>query len=162
MKKAKKAYGYARTATVAQAKEPNSIEVQKKLIKEFCKKNNIKLLGIFTDIGKSGLKINPGLAKLLKKTKNGGINAVVIKDVSRLTRSATNYFLIKEQLKKAGIEILNISCPDSAAEELVASVFLSVREFDRDIKRRKRVKSREKALFCNICQKQISKSKREI
>ena len=50
----KKAIGYVRVSSDKQVKEGGGLEVQKKAIIQFCEKQDIKLLDIFSDEGISG------------------------------------------------------------------------------------------------------------
>ena len=50
----KNAVGYIRVSSEKQVKEGGGLEIQKKAIIEFCEKNQIRLLEIFSDEGISG------------------------------------------------------------------------------------------------------------
>lgn len=106
------AYGYTRTATEVAPKEFSSIENQTKRINEYCQKNNIKLLKVFSDSAKSGIKLNRlALNRLLKRIKKTPVNYLVITGSDRLTRDIHQYLTLKSLLKKAGIEIVTVNSP---------------------------------------------------
>lgn len=106
----KKAFGYARTATKKAAKESHSIEIQTKLIKDYCGKNSIELMKVYSDSGKSGIRMNrPALNRLLKQLKETPVNYLVITDFDRLVRDTRQYLTIRNLFKKAGVEILAVN-----------------------------------------------------
>lgn len=47
----KKAIGYIRVSSEKQVKEGQGLEIQEKVIRNFCKNNDIQLLEIFSDVG---------------------------------------------------------------------------------------------------------------
>ena len=71
----KKAVGYIRVSTTAQAKEGESLSTQEEVIKKYCEKEEIELTKIYKDQGISGGSINgrPGLLTLLEDIKKFGV-----------------------------------------------------------------------------------------
>jgi len=69
--------------------ESNSIINQKSLIKAFIKKDiNVNEIYYYTDDGYSGTTFNrPDFQRMLNDMKNGKINCVIVKDLSRLGRN---------------------------------------------------------------------------
>ena len=69
--------------------ESNSISNQRDLIDRFLKdETNIKIVDYYIDDGFTGTDFNrPGFQRLLTDIKNGKINTVVVKDLSRLGRN---------------------------------------------------------------------------
>lgn len=135
----KRAYGYTRSA----AGETSHIQLQEMRIKDYCTKNNIKLVDIFSDNGKSGLKTfhNKAMNELLSRCfKDGNINAVVAIDSERISRNEFDYLLIKNFLKRKGIEILTIDRKNIAdllsptpRDMFVNDVIEAIHEFEREI-----------------------------
>ena len=109
--KMKNAVIYARVACVSQDDNCNSINLQKQLCKDYCKKENLKVERIFSDNRASGLDIKrKGLVKLFKylKKNKGDISYLVVRNFDRLTRSMVDAsFLIKE-LESLGIKLKSI------------------------------------------------------
>lgn len=104
---AKTAYGYARTATKKSANESNSIEEQSSRIREYCSKNGIKLLKIYSDSAKPGIKLDrPALMCLFRKVRQTPVNHVVITDNDRLARDVTQFLIIRNLLIKSGTKIV--------------------------------------------------------
>ena len=69
--------------------ESNSIANQRDLIDMFLKdEKDLKIVDYYIDDGFTGTDFNrPGFQRLLTDIKNGKINAVVVKDLSRLGRN---------------------------------------------------------------------------
>lgn len=128
----KKAFGYVRTATKV-ASEFNSIENQTKLIKDYCEKNNIELVKVYSDPAKSGIKPNrPALHRLLRKVDKTQANFIVITEPDRLSRSVSEFLTIKSLLRKAGVEILTVNhglAKTDPFETLVNEMFATVNAF---------------------------------
>lgn len=135
----KRAYGYTRSA----AGETSHIQLQEMRIKDYCIKNNIILVDIFIDNGKSGLKTfqNKGMNELLSRCfKDGNINAVIAIDSDRISRNGSDYLLIKNFLKRKGIEILvtdreNIAdlLSPTPRDTFVNDVIKAMREFEKEV-----------------------------
>lgn len=65
----------------------DSIENQKEILKNYCKKNKIFNYEIFCDNGYTGTNFNrPEFQKMINKVKTGIINTIIVKDFSRLGR----------------------------------------------------------------------------
>lgn len=106
-----RAYGYARTATVKQAKEANSIEEQVSRIEKHCKNKNIKLIDIFSDSCLSGVNTlnNSALEEMLSDClERDSIDAIIITDSDRISRNETDYFFVKNSLESKGVELIEI------------------------------------------------------
>ncbi len=69
--------------------ESNSIANQKSLIRDFIKKNNdMKDIFYYTDDGYSGTNFDrPDFQRMLCDLKNGKVNCIIVKDLSRLGRN---------------------------------------------------------------------------
>lgn len=78
------------------------IEKQRKLLKSYCERNKILNVFEYIDEGKSGLDENrKGLQKMKQDLKDGNINTIIIRDLSRLFRNVIgldNFF--KEDFMK--------------------------------------------------------------
>jgi len=93
---------YLRTAH----KDNSAIEKQKKLIDFYCRtKGYPKIVNTYQDNGYSGTTENrPAFKKMLKDIKKGKINAIVVTDISRLTRQPIlfyhkmNNYIVNEKL----------------------------------------------------------------
>jgi DNA invertase Pin-like site-specific DNA recombinase len=121
-------YGYARVSTVGQQKNGNSLEDQsEKLKKAGCEEI---LCEAYT-----GTKMDrPQFTELLKKLKTG--DELVVCKMDRFARTVAEGSEIVKNLMDNGIvvNILNMGRIDNTpAGRLIANVFLSFAEFERDM-----------------------------
>lgn len=114
----KRAYGYTRTATIKQAGEVNSIEEQVSRIKKHCKNKKIKLVDIFSDSGVSGMETlnKSALNEMLIKCLRDKIDVVIVTENDRISRNPTDYFFIKDILRKNGVELTILNKPSLSSE----------------------------------------------
>ena len=67
--------------------ESNSISHQKQMLEEFARRNNLPNPRHFTDDGVSGTRFDrPGFLAMMEEVEAGRVEAIVIKDMSRLGR----------------------------------------------------------------------------
>lgn len=67
--------------------ESESIQNQKKLLTKYVKEQGYTLVDIYIDDGYTGTNFNrPGFQRMLKDIKDGKVNMVITKDLSRLSR----------------------------------------------------------------------------
>ena len=96
-----KVYGYCRTASA----EGGQIEEQCAIIKDYCKRNDMKIEKFFCDEGMSAHNINrESLNSMINILQKGDM--VVIKDISRLARDLKKQEYIINKMKDIGIEIV--------------------------------------------------------
>lgn len=84
-KNSKQAYGYIRVSDDMQI-EGASLITQTRAIEQFCKDNNLELIEVYSDPGKTGLKVNnrPGFLKLLETIQPH--NWLILFELSRFAR----------------------------------------------------------------------------
>lgn len=103
-------YGYIRVSTKTQVLTGLGLEVQEKMIREYCEAQGWELLGIFRDEGVSGAEIDrPGLSDLLE-TLNG-VKDVVVANTSRLWREIYAQAIITKLLKDGCIRVHSVEDP---------------------------------------------------
>lgn len=102
---------YSRVSTNGQKQDGLSIETQKQLIKEKVASMGGELVeDIYTDEGKSGTNMNrDGLSNLLARVTKGDITHIIVQETSRLSRSISDYLIIKAMIKKYNIEVVALS-----------------------------------------------------
>jgi DNA invertase Pin-like site-specific DNA recombinase len=82
------AWGYARISVDGERSE-DSIESQTAIIQDYANgKSDIDLRGVITDLGFTGRDFDrPGYIELMDGVKSGGVQCIVVKDLSRLGRT---------------------------------------------------------------------------
>jgi len=120
-----KIIGYCRVSTNNQKKE-GTISIQKQEIVEYCKKNNLELVKIFSDNGVSGtkeLENRPGLASLILFLEKNKINKVLIYKLDRLARDLYIQEHIIRKLKDLKVELISIKEPNLNDNEPMRKAF---------------------------------------
>lgn len=121
-------YGYARVSTKGQAADGNSIEAQRKLLKE----NGAEV--IFEDSFTGTKTDRPEFKRLLDYIKEG--DTLIVTKLDRFARSMTQGSQLVTELINRGIRIniLNIGIMDNTpASKLIRNIFFSFAEFERDM-----------------------------
>lgn len=121
-------YGYARVSTKGQATDGNSLEAQRKLLKE----NGAEV--IFEDSFTGTKTDRPEFKRLLDYIKEG--DTLIVTKLDRFARSMTQGSQLVTELINRGvrINILNIGIMDNTpASKLIRNIFFSFAEFERDM-----------------------------
>ncbi len=135
--------------------ESDSIANQRLQIQNFCKTNNIMIVGEYVDDGVSGATFErPSFEEMLSDLCTGKANMVITKDLSRLGRdmNESSYFAEK-YFPEANVRYIAINDNfDSAKENDMAPVFfflneMYLREGSKKVKNTLRTK-RENGLYC--------------
>jgi site-specific DNA recombinase len=131
------AIGYARVSTDEQARENNSITVQRDKISGYLEANGLQLLKVFEASESARTLQRPTLQNLLKYCQENRriISHVVVSDLSRLARNVHDQAQIIVMLKQLGIVMISIDEPltdDSAMGSLVRNMLGSVHQFFSD------------------------------
>lgn len=127
------AVGYARVSTEEQARDNNSLPLQKRKISSYCDQNGLSLLQTFED-SKSGRDMyRPGLHNLLEfcEKNREQISCVIVSDLSRLNRNLLDQATIITRLKTLKIELISIDEPltnDSALGKFLRNQLGSVNQ----------------------------------
>lgn len=98
---------YERVSTDEQAKFGYSIRAQIEALDEHCEKNNIKVVGHYTDDGVSGGKPafkRPQMSRLLEDVQAGKIDIILFTRLDRWFRNVPEYFKVQELLDKRGVQ----------------------------------------------------------
>lgn len=99
------AFGYVRVSTEEQAKKGISLDVQRGIIQEYCKANQLNLVNTFSDEGQTGsiIKGRDGITDLLKCLRRNEAQHLVIYTVDRLSRNLLDLLIIERELTKRQI-----------------------------------------------------------
>lgn len=129
---------YERVSTDEQALKGYSIEAQKDLLEEYCRKNEIKIVGHYTDEGISGAKPplkRPSLQRLLDDVQAGKIDVILFTKLDRWFRSVQEYYKVQEILDKRNVTwkaILEDYNTDTSDGRLKVNIMLSVAANERE------------------------------
>lgn len=105
------AIGYFRVSTLEQAVGNNSIDVQQAKFSFFCKSNDLKSLSVFVDKQSARTaQDRPEFQKMLQfcKKNHKNISCVVVADLSRFARNATDQGMSIANLASIGIRVISI------------------------------------------------------
>ncbi|MDU6329448.1 MAG: recombinase family protein, partial [Clostridium sp.] len=96
---------YCRVSTIEQAEEGYSIDEQKRLLIEWCRKMDYIVTKCYSDRGISGKAINnrPALKELLKDAENKEFDMVLVWKINRISRKLTHVLEIAETLEMNNI-----------------------------------------------------------
>ena len=129
---------YERVSTDEQALRGYSIETQKDNLEEYCKKNNMKIVGHYTDEGISGAKPplkRPRLTQLLEDVQAGRIDIILFTKLDRWFRSVQEYFKVQEILEKHKVEWKAIHedyDTTTANGRMAITIFLAIAQNERE------------------------------
>ena len=101
--------GYIRNSRITQE---NSVEVQNKLINDFCENNRIKLDKIIIDEGISGsgekTKLRDGYNSIIEMIHNQEIDTLVVISISRWGRNLGEIYKSVQLMESKGVKFLSI------------------------------------------------------
>ena len=90
--------------------ESNSISHQKQMLEEFARRNGLPNPTHFTDDGVSGTRFDrPGFLAMMQEVEAGRVEAIVIKDMSRLGRDYLKVGQVMEILRQRGVRLIAIN-----------------------------------------------------
>lgn len=129
---------YERVSTMEQSIKGYSIETQKSNLEEYAKKNNMKIVGHYTDEGISGAKPplkRPDLKRLLDDVEAGKIDIILFTKLDRWFRSVKEYFKVQDILDTYGVQWKAIHenyDTTTANGQMAITIFLAVAQNERD------------------------------
>ncbi|MDD5238832.1 MAG: recombinase family protein [Candidatus Nanoarchaeia archaeon] len=129
---------YLRVSTMEQAENGWSIEGQYKEIREFCGKENLKVVRVYRDLGFSGSDMErPGLQKLLEQSWSGEYTKVIIWKYDRLSRNNMDFPALLHFLNKNEVKVVSIKEPtpndDSPYNEFVIGILGLISSLERRV-----------------------------
>lgn len=149
----KQAVIYSRVSTEEQAQDDRySLSVQKRICQEYAKREDLKVIKIFEDPGKSATNTNrPALRAMQEYIEdNKNVYAVLVQDTDRLARNTLDHLTIRAFFKKLNCKIISISQPfidDSPEGIMVDTILAGFNAFQSGLTGRKTKKGlEEKAL----------------
>lgn len=127
--------GLTRVSSAQQAESGLGIAAQRAAIAAHCAENGFELVAFFSDEGVSGsapLDKRPGLIGALNAISEKRAEAVVVNDLSRLSRDTFIQLTVERALKTAGARLVSVKGEgtedDSASSLLVRRIMSAVHE----------------------------------
>src|SRR5258705_3437414 len=128
--------GYVRVSTDRQAEHGVSLEAQEAKIRAMATVQGAELIDVIVDGGESAKSLNrPGLQKLMGLVNGGGVQAVIVAKLDRLTRSVKDLcglLVLFEKRKVALISVAEALDTGSAAGRLVITIMGAVSQWERE------------------------------
>ena len=105
-----KALGYIRVSTARQARRGVSLATQRERIGRYCAGAGLELAETITDAGASGAEgaSRAGFVRLLDAVEAGGVGAVVVWDLSRLSRDTLTLLAFERFLSECGVALYTV------------------------------------------------------
>ena len=133
-----KVLGYVRVSSFNQKLKNNSIPLQKKKIKEYCKLNDYDLEEVYEDDGISGMSIDKrnGYKKMIDFIKENEIDGIVVWSLSRLGRRMKDVVELMDYLKTNDIKLWSIKenlSNDDKIGSLIINILGSINEFEVEV-----------------------------
>jgi site-specific DNA recombinase len=125
---------YTRVSTMYQA-DNFSLKEQEYECARYCEINNLKIVGIYTDVGISGAILNrPELKRMLREVHPG--TTIVVRYLSRLSRDTKDLLELKEIVDKLQVKLhiidMNVDL-DSAHGLMMLTVMGALSTYEKDM-----------------------------
>jgi len=131
-----KAIGYIRVSTDEQAKDGISLDSQRTKIAAYCEFNDLSLVEVIEDAGKSGKDLNrEGIQSLLGMVKGRHIDAIVVYKLDRLSRRVKDTLTLMDLVEKKNIAFHSITerlDTKSAMGKFFINIMASMNQWERD------------------------------
>ena len=90
--------------------ESFSIQNQKIMLEDFARRNGYPRFKHFTDDGVSGTRFDrPGFMAMMEEVEDGNVEAIIVKDMSRLGRDYLKVGQVMELLRQRGVRLIAIN-----------------------------------------------------
>jgi DNA invertase Pin-like site-specific DNA recombinase len=131
-----KAIGYIRVSTDEQAREGVSLENQRAKIEVYCQLNDLELVEILEDAGKSGKDLNrEGMQALMDRIRARSLDAVVVYKLDRLSRRVRDTLSLMDLIEKRSVAFHSITekiDTKSAMGKFFLNIMASMNQWERD------------------------------
>jgi site-specific DNA recombinase len=131
-----KTVGYIRVSTDKQADRGVSLDAQAEKIRAMAVVHGGELIDIIVDGGESAKTLNrPGMTRLLALVDSGGVQAVIVAKLDRLTRSVKDLCTLQERFERRGVALVSGAeslDTGSAAGRLVLNIMTAVSQWERE------------------------------
>ncbi len=90
--------------------ESFSIQNQKTMLEDYAQRNGFPRFRHYTDDGVSGTRFDrPGFMAMMEEVENGNVEAIIVKDMSRLGRDYLKVGQVMEILRQRGVRLIAIN-----------------------------------------------------
>lgn len=131
-----KAIGYVRVSTEEQAREGISLDNQRAKIIAYCELNELELVGIIEDAGKSGKDLSrEGIQTLVDLIRGHKIDAVIVYKLDRLSRRVRDTLSLMDLIEKKSVAFHSITekiDTKSAMGKFFLNIMASMNQWERD------------------------------
>jgi site-specific DNA recombinase len=135
----KRAVGYIRVSTQAQAKEGESLKTQEKQISDFIKnKKGWESVKIYSDKARSG-STDVGRSQfqqMIQRAKKGEFQGIVFSRLSRFARNAGDFLHHRDMLRESGVELFSVKeniDPTTPSGKLMMGLMAIIAEWEREM-----------------------------
>lgn len=102
---------YARVSTSAQADQGTSLNTQHDLCAEYATANGYTIIEHVSEDASGATLERPGLERIRTMAATHMIEAAIVFDPDRLTRSLAHLYMLSEEFDKLGVELLFVNAP---------------------------------------------------
>ncbi len=132
-----KAIGYIRVSTEEQAKDGVSLDNQRAKIQAYCALNDMELVGVVEDGGRSGKDLNrEGLQKVLDMIHKKEVSALVVYKLDRLSRKVRDITNLIDMFEKYNISfhsVIEKIDTKTAMSKFFINIMGSISQLERDV-----------------------------
>ncbi len=105
-----KLIGYVRVSTLNQSINGVSVDNQKSMIRDYCKKNKFQLVDIIEDLGKSGRSTKrEGYQNVMNHIQSGEIDGFIVYSISRIGRSLIETYQFIQMMIKYKVVLYGVN-----------------------------------------------------
>lgn len=131
-----KAIAYCRVSTDQQADHGVSLQAQAERVRAMAVVQGAELLEVIVDGGESAKSMRrPGLQRILGLVEEGGVQAVIVAKLDRLTRSVKDLCSLLDLFEKRKVSLISVAeslDTSSAAGRLVITIMGAVSQWERE------------------------------
>lgn len=133
----KSVIGYIRVSTKKQVLDGVSLDLQRRMIENYCELNKLELVTIFSDEGISGKSITnrTGYSKVLEMVSNKSVEGVVVYSITRFGRNLLDTMGSVKRMNDNDITFLSVKeniNTKTAQGRLQLNIYSSVAEYERE------------------------------
>jgi len=116
--------------------EGTGLEFQSEKLKQYSKLNDFNLIKTISDVASGGLETRDGIEELKTDIENGGVDCVLIWNVSRAFRSMIHFSKFYEYLNEYNVELISVSegiRSSSKTGSMMFGIMVSIAQFEKDL-----------------------------